>query len=273
MSDMFNNWETPESEDRLDLVFEHRNRKYGAYQIRKAYSRTKVIAMAVACAIALLLAGTPLVIAKMGKENTSKKKKVKFDVVSIDKIPKKKEEEKKQAPPPKPPPPAAATQQYTVPKIDPNTKAETPIVPPDLVNKAGTKTKKGSKDPFAPDIPKPGGGRGPVIFDDKPPVKAEIEATFIGGMDKFRDYVRDHFNYPERCQEEGINGAVLLEFVVDIKGKISNVRMISETAACPEFTTEAIRVLKESPRWMPGQTNGTFVKSYRTIPIQLTVGN
>ena len=273
MSEIFNSWETPESDDRLDLVFEHRNQKYGAYQIRKTYSRTKVIAMAVACAIALLLAGTPLVIAKMGKENTSKKKKVKFDVVSIDKIPKKKEEEKKAAPPPKPPPPAQATQAYTVPKIDPNTKDVTPIVPPDLVNKAGVKTKAGEKGFLPPEIPKGPGGGGPLLGNDKPPVKAEIEATFIGGMDKFRDYVRDHFNYPERCQEEGINGAVLLEFVVDIKGKISNVKMISETAACPEFTAEAIRVLKESPRWMPGQTNGTFVKSYRTIPIQLTVGN
>ena len=112
-------------------------------------------------------------------------------------------------------------------------------------------------------------GAGAMISDGKPAVKADIDATFIGGESKFFEYVRDNFNYPDRCLEEGIDGAVLLEFVVDVKGKISNVKAISETPACPEFTTEAIRVLKASPRWMPGQSNGTFVKSYRRIPIQL----
>ena len=53
--------------------------------------------------------------------------------------------------------------------------------------------------------------------------------------------------------------------------KQRGVQAIEETKSCPEFTTEAIRVLKKSPRWVPGQNNGTFLKSWREIPIKLSV--
>jgi hypothetical protein len=58
--------------------------------------------------------------------------------------------------------------------------------------------------------------------------------------------------------------------VVDASGKISRISAIEETKSCPEFTQEAIRVLKQSPRWIPGQNNGRFVASWREIPIRLS---
>ena len=79
------------------------------------------------------------------------------------------------------------------------------------------------------------------------------------------------FQYPVRCQDEGINGSVVLRFIVDSKGKISDIKVIEDTKTCPEFTTEAIRILQKSPRWVPGQNNGRFIKSYREIPIKLSV--
>jgi len=96
-----------------------------------------------------------------------------------------------------------------------------------------------------------------------------VKATFVGGESKFREYVANNFQYPTRCQVEGINGDVLLRFIVDETGKISNVKAIEETTLCPEFTAEAIRVLERSPRWIPGQNNGKFVSSYREIPLRL----
>jgi protein TonB len=100
---------------------------------------------------------------------------------------------------------------------------------------------------------------------------AQIKANFPGGEAAFRAYVAEMFVYPQRCLDEGINGYVMLRFIVDEAGRISSVQAIEESKSCPEYTKEAIRVLKNSPRWVPGQNNGKFVKSWRQIPIQLNI--
>jgi hypothetical protein len=98
-----------------------------------------------------------------------------------------------------------------------------------------------------------------------------VEASFPGGEAAFRDYIATKFDYPKRCQNEGINGSVVLKYFVDKSGRISRVSAIEETRSCPEFTEESIRVLKVSPRWIPAQRYGQFVDSWREIPIRLTV--
>ena len=107
------------------------------------------------------------------------------------------------------------------------------------------------------------------LNDDKVANDVQIKANYPGGEAAFRDYVAGEFIYPQRCQDEGINGSVMLRFVVDEAGRISRVHAIEDTKSCPEFTSEAIRVLKKSPRWVPGQNNGKFLKSWREIPIRL----
>jgi TonB family protein len=99
----------------------------------------------------------------------------------------------------------------------------------------------------------------------------QVKASFPGGEAAFREYVGSTFQYPVRCQDEGINGSVVLRFIVDQSGRVSKVSAIEETKSCPEFTDEAIRVLKKSPRWIPGQNKGRFVISWREIPIKLTI--
>jgi protein TonB len=99
----------------------------------------------------------------------------------------------------------------------------------------------------------------------------QIKANFPGGEVAFRSYLEGEFIYPQRCKDKGINGSVMLRFVVDEAGRISRVKAIEETKSCPEFTTEAIRILKKSPRWVPGQNNGTFLKSWREIPLRMSV--
>jgi protein TonB len=101
----------------------------------------------------------------------------------------------------------------------------------------------------------------------------DIRASFLGGQEKFIEYVTNTFQYPIRCQDDDINGFVILKFMVDEIGRISRVSAIEETPNCPEFTTEAIRVLKKSPQWIPGQLNGVPVKSWNEITIKLNVSN
>jgi TonB family protein len=107
------------------------------------------------------------------------------------------------------------------------------------------------------------------ISPDEPIQTVAIKPSFPGGETAFLEYVADEFQYPVRCQDEHINGSVVLRFVVDNTGKISRVSAIEETKSCPEFTAEAIRVLQRSPRWIPGQNNGRFIDYWREIPIRI----
>ncbi|MBL7811199.1 MAG: TonB family protein [Bacteroidetes bacterium] len=268
---MFNSWNQPESDERVELVFADRFKGYGAYQIRTLYRRSKVLATIAACALVSVIAATPLIITSLGAGNKGKPK-VKIVVTTLDDVKPPEEEEEKPKDPPKTkePEPIASTQ-YVVPKINPKAKADDPVTPPDDIPNPGATTKKGAKDPFAPEDGGSGGSPLDPPGSGEPLTKVDIQASYPGGDAKFIEYVSSAFEYPPRCQEENINGYVLLRFVVDVDGSISNVKAVDETKACPEFTQEAFRILKKSPRWIPAQNNGTMVKAWRQIPIKLTL--
>lgn len=97
------------------------------------------------------------------------------------------------------------------------------------------------------------------------------KAEFKGGEAAFRGFVADKFIYPKRCYENGISGSVLIRFVVEKDGKLSNLTVIEQSAKCPEFAAEALRVVRSSPRWIPGKHNGNYVRSYRELPIIMAV--
>lgn len=270
LSKVFNRWNSPEAQSRLDLVFENRFKDYGAYQVRLLFRKSQSIATLAACALAVLLASAPQIIASLSEREAKERKTIKI-VTNLDDIESPIEEEEKPKEPPKLKEPEPIAQQaYVAPKINPDAQDDAPINPPDIVSNTGVKNVEGIMDPTAPDLGS--GEAGPIKGDDEgPAVNVAVKAAFPGGEEAFRDYVGNEFQYPVRCQDEGINGSVVLRFVVDKSGKISQVTAIEETKSCPEFTEEAIRVLKRSPRWIPGQNKGRFVISWREIPIRLTV--
>ena len=90
-------------------------------------------------------------------------------------------------------------------------------------------------------------------------------------MKKFSALIADNFKYPTRCKSEGINGYVLLKFIVELDGSLSNFEVIEDTKACPEFAKEAIRVMKKSPKWKPAMKNGAPIRHFRLLPIKLEV--
>ncbi|MFZ9969755.1 MAG: energy transducer TonB [Bacteroidia bacterium] len=102
-----------------------------------------------------------------------------------------------------------------------------------------------------------------------PHTVVDVQAMYPGGMSRFYQHVVDEFEYPARCMEEGIGGSVVLRFVVETDGQISNIKAVKETAACPEFTQEAIRVLRAGKRWKPAMVNGKAVRCYHELPISL----
>jgi len=92
----------------------------------------------------------------------------------------------------------------------------------------------------------------------------EIEASYQGGMEAWKRFLLKNFHCPEQALAEGTGGTVVVEFVVDKEGNVSNVQAISG----PEvLRQEAIRVIKKSGKWNPGNQNGRMVNSYKKQPI------
>ena len=118
------------------------------------------------------------------------------------------------------------------------------------------------------------------LFDDQlaPDVMPEqdieilnpkVKAGFPGGDGAFREFVASEFVNPHGCMNEEKNARVVLRFVVDQGGRISRISVIESSSACPEYNKEAVRILKRSPRWIPGQVRGRFVNSWRVVTIRL----
>ena len=139
---------------------------------------------------------------------------------------------------------------------------------PDQNESEKYKTKPALDDPFALYDPNKVKPKPMISGDENQPVSVAVQAQYPGGEVAFAKFIKDNFVFPKRCKEEGINGYVRLKFIVDKRGYVSNIVALDQTKSCSEFTTEAIRVMKLT-NWVPGNTNGKFYPSYRTVPISL----
>lgn len=101
-----------------------------------------------------------------------------------------------------------------------------------------------------------------IIIDSQPSPKT--------GMKEFYTYVADNLKYPEQARKMGIEGKVFVEFIVDNDGKLINVKAIKGIGAgCDE---EAVRVLKEAPKWIPGKVVNMPVKVKMILPVTYRLG-
>ena len=103
--------------------------------------------------------------------------------------------------------------------------------------------------------------------DDKDSVynKPEVMAEFPGGMEAMMKYLSENIKYPEQAKEKNIQGRVLVSFIVEKNGSISNVKVVKGIGnGCDE---EAVRVISSMPKWKPGMQNGKKVRVNFAIPI------
>jgi protein TonB len=264
------------SADVLDLLFENRNKDYGAYQLRKTYNKRITKALLITGSVALLaLLGSFL--ANKINANSNKVKKTEVNLIDI-----KQEEEKKIEPPPPPPPvepPKVEMKQFTPPVIKKDEEVKQEEKPPEQEElkdvKIDVQNQEGVKDE-APTVTNIDEGKQVVeekkdedenkIFE-----KVEIEASFPGGIPAWRKYLEKNLN----AQVATDNGApagtytVNVRFVVDKEGNISDVRALTSHGFGIE--EEAVKVIKRGPKWNPGNQNGRSVNSYHTQPITFVV--
>ncbi|HET9277086.1 MAG TPA: energy transducer TonB [Flavitalea sp.] len=262
------------SADILDIVFEGRNKDYGAYELRKTYNRRLTIAligMAVLCI--LLFVGYLLA-------NTISAGEDKAVVVQDVQLEELKQEEKKEVPPPPPPkppdPPKVEMAKFTPPKIVKDEEVKEEEKPPEVEKledtKIGTINQEGVKDEgiVAPPVSDEGKGvvEAPKKVEedwDKTFTKVEIESEYPGGAAAWQRYLIKTLRYPQEAQDNEIQGTVVVQFIVDKAGVVSEVEAISGPK---ELRDEAVRVIRKSGQWTPAVQNGRQVKSYKKQPIQ-----
>ena len=94
--------------------------------------------------------------------------------------------------------------------------------------------------------------------------KVEIESSFPGGQRAWIQFLQNNLVYPKKAVKKKIEGTVVVQFIVNKDGSISDISAISGPE---ELQQSAIDVLKKSPNWKPAQQGGRFVKSYKKQPI------
>jgi protein TonB len=259
------NWNTAVSPQRNELVFEGRNRSYGAYEIRSNYNRTVTLIL-----LGLVLStGLAFAIkAVMGLKGDEVKKEMIIDVAAIDLTPPPPDETEPPPPPPPPPPPAIEMVKF-VPPIIKDDAVETDPPPPQeqlTETNVGTVTQEGSGDEVV--IPTEGDGNG-VVEEKAPEIFTVVEEMpeFPGGMQELMKYLQNNINYPQVEKEAGIQGKVFVKFVVQPDGAISSTEILRGVAGGEGLSREAMRVVKSMPKWKAGKQNGRSVPVYFNLPI------
>ena len=262
--------------DILDIIFDGKNKSYGAYELRKTYNKRIVTAMIVTAAICLLIF-LGYFVSKALEKNADKKEMVVQDV-QLEEV---KQEEKKNEPPPPPPPPKPVEPpkvemaKFTPPKIVKDEEVKEDEKPPEVEKledvKIGAKNQEGVKDEGVVAPPVSDAGKGVVEAPkkveedwDKTFTKVEIESEYPGGASAWARYLNKSLTYPSEAQEAEVQGTVVVQFIVDKEGNVSVVQAISGPK---ELQAEAVRVIKKSGKWTPAVQNGRQVKSYKKQPI------
>ena len=102
-------------------------------------------------------------------------------------------------------------------------------------------------------------------------VVVEQQPEFPGGMSALMKFLSDNIKYPVIAQENGIQGRVITNFVVERDGSITDVNVVR--GQDPSLDKEAVRVIKTMPRWKPGQQRGKPVRVRFTLPVQFRLAN
>jgi len=264
----------------LDILFDGRNKEYGAYDLRKQYDKRVRNSILGTASLFILILGGYLINNYVQAEEAKKPKKPVIQEIKIEdvKIPDDPKTPPPPPPPPAPPPPVKPSVQFTPPVIKKDNEVPPEEEPPkheDLKDKAvSTKTVEGDPNGIDPGLLSDSKGTG--VVDAPPPAKEEIftfveqPPTFPGGEEALAKYLSKNIRYPRVAQENGISGTVFVQFVVDSEGNIKDVKTVG-AAKGGGLEEEAVRVVKTMPKWKPGKQNGRQVSVQFNLPIRFTL--
>ena len=266
------------SNEWTDLIFQGKNQAYGAYKLRKGTSKRNVMSiviMAIAAALAFA------VIALKNAYEASQKAKFEqvVEATTIKEV-KKKAEVKRKAP-------VQVEQEQKVEKVKSSIKFTAPVIKKDSEVKPEEEMKsqedlnKTSTSIGAFDVKGNDEAAGVVlqakqqIAQPEPPKHEEVEnkvfttveqmPSFPGGDAALMNWLRNNVRYPAVAEENGIQGRVVVSFVVERNGSITDVQVVKSVD--PSLDKEASRVVKSMPNWIPGKQNGSAVRVKYNVPV------
>jgi len=258
----------------VDIVFEGRNKLYGAYELRKSNRKTTIKALIFGAIIFVAAVSIPLFLSMLPEsKEDSKVKDIKITKVNL---PPKKEEPKQNVYTPPPPPPPARVDQVKFTKPVVAKSEEVVEEPPKMENlkdkKIGDKNVKGDPDAELTLGPAGTGPKGSQVVEEDNNVYntagIEVKPEFPGGIEKFYSFVGKNYRVPD---EDGLRGKVYVTFVVEKDGSLTDIKVLRDIG----YGTgkEAIRVLTKCPRWNPGIQNGKPVRVLYSLPITIQSAN
>jgi len=240
-----------------DMVFEGRNHEYGAYVLRKKYQKYLLIGFLISFLGISAGVAVPFIKAYMNRE--SKVVLVKETVAEMQSV---RQEEDIPPPPPPPPPPAEMEQQvkYQAPVVVDSAREDVQLA---IVEDVMETT---SNEPVPENI-EVVVEEEPVIVEEEPAfVFVEEQATFQGGdVGTFREWVQKNLVYPPVAVENGIFGRVTVQFAVNSRGEVVDVKILR--GVDPSLDKETIRVIQSSPKWGAAKQGGRAVKQQFVIPV------
>ena len=274
------------SKEWCDIVFDGKNKEYGAYQLRATSVKrhTKAL-LSVVIVLALILTAIILVITgvfKSADEDINAKNEQEEVIMAPEDIPE--EEEQMEIPEQKPEEvqakeEVAATQAVTEVKIVETVDKDREVKDQEQVleNTAqlGADDHKGVEDVNRDRVVK-------EVVEEKPVEKPKEEGplsvamveqkpSFPGGESAMYKWLQDNIIYPAAASEEGVQGKVTVQFIVEKDGSITHVQVVR--GKHPALDAEAARVIRKMPRWTPGRNNGQPVRVTYHLPVQFKLAN
>lgn len=265
------------SNEWTDLVFEGRNQAYGAYKLRKGTAKRNVWALIiVGLAAALLYLGLQL--QKMAEANKKVENTQAVELAKLNTEKKEAKVEKKEIikqEPEKVVEQVKSSVKFTAPVIKKDSEVkEEDEIKLDEVQKSdkavgaftvegndevGGAVLKAKEDIAAPEPPKH------VVEETKIFTVVEQMPMYPGGYGALMGYLRDNIHYPTVAAENGVQGRVVVGFVVERDGSITDVKILR--GVDPSLDREAMRVVKSMPKWTPGKQNGSAVRVKYQVPV------
>ena len=266
------------SNEWADIVFQGRNKVYGAYQLRRSTGKRNIWAMVFVAAVAAV---TYLGLAAYNSYQAAQKAKFEAEMeASLIETKKEAKVEKKTETP-------KVEQVQKVEKVKSSIAFTPPVIKKDSEVKpeeemktqdelketktaigafdvkgndeAGGTVLKAVEDIATPEPPKQEAEQNKV-FD-----VVEQQPQFPGGMGALNQWLGSNIKYPAMAAENGIEGRVIVQFVVERDGSVSGVHVVR--GVDPSLDKEATRVVAQMPKWIPGKQNGSAVRVKYTVPV------
>jgi len=262
--------------DLLDILFDGRNKEYGAYDLRKSYNRRLARAIAGMLGLCVLLF-VGFTVAGSTHHSSRPIPVIDVPLTPIEPVAIKKTQpivipKPRATAPPAPTIRIVTTRIVPDDQVKPDEKPQPAVVPDNFRIDVTTNLNATGEDVVRPLSDGNGPGSNAVVApaspepDDHIYTKVEIESSYGDGIAAWQRFVSKNFHVPEAIEGDSNTATVKVQFIVDKEGNISEAKALNGPEALQK---EAVRVIRLSKKWKPAIQNGRQVNSYKVQPITI----